>query len=204
VKDPADVRKIHERSSDEVTGRQRARLARPVLNTRRKVHMIKMTNVLVATDFSDASDPALVYGREFARTFGATLHVLHVVENPLLWAGPEAAGVDFARLQAEVQDSAENTLNRIVTAEDREQLKAITVVRTGTSPAFEIAGYAKAEGIDLILIGTHGRGFVPHLLMGSVAEKVVRIAPCPVLTVRPHEHDFIQPDALETFGAVKH
>ncbi len=165
--------------------------------------MIKMTNVLVATDFSDASEPALVYGREFARTFGATLHVLHVVENPLLWGGPEAAGVDFARLQAELEASAQNTLNRIVTAEDREQLKAITVVRTGTSPAFEIAGYAKAEAIDLILIGTHGRGFVPHLLMGSVAEKVVRIAPCPVLTVRPHEHDFIQPDALETFGAVK-
>ena len=166
--------------------------------------MIKLTNVLVATDFSDASEPALVYGREFARTFGAALHVLHVVENPLLWAGPEAAGVDFARLQAELEASAQNTLSRIVTAEDREQLKAMAVVRTGNSPALEIAGYAKAEGIDMILIGTHGRGVVRQLLMGSVAEKVVRIAPCPVLTVRPHEHDFIQPDALETFGAVKH
>src|SRR5918994_670028 len=203
VKDPAHARKIHAPLNDEVAARQRARLARPVLNTRWKVNMIKMTNVLVGTDFSDASEPALVYGREFARTFGATLHVLHVVENPLLLGGPEAAGVDFARLQAELEASAQNTLNRIVTADDREQLKAIAVVRAGTSSAFEIAAYAKAEGIDLILIGTHGRGFVPHLLMGSVAEKVVRIAPCPVLTVRPHEHDFIQPDALETFGAVK-
>jgi nucleotide-binding universal stress UspA family protein len=203
VEDPAHVREIHNRLNDEVAARQCARLARPVLDTGWKVHMIKMTNVLVATDFSDASEPALVYGREFARTFGAALHVLHVVENPMLWTGPEAAGVDFARLQAELEASAQNTLNRIVTAEDRQQLKAIPVVRTG-SAAIEIAGYAKAEGIDMILIGTHGRGIVRQLLMGSVAEKVVRIAPCPVLTVRPHEHDFIQPDALETFGAVKH
>lgn len=166
--------------------------------------MIKMNNVLVATDFSDASEPALVYGREFARTFGATLHVLHVIENPMLWAGPEAAAVDFARLQAELEAGAQATLDRTVTDEDRAQLKAVTVVRTGRSAANEIAGYARAASIDMILMGTHGRGMVRHLLMGSVAEKVVRIAPCPVLTVRSHEHDFIQPDALEAAGAVKH
>ena len=165
--------------------------------------MIKIANVLVATDFSDASESALLYGREFARTFGATLHVLHVVENAVMWAGAEAVSVDFARLQAELEASAQNTLNRIVTAEDRQQLKAVAAVRTGSSPAFEIAGYAKSQGIDIILMGTHGRGMVRHLLMGSVAEKVVRIAPCPVLTVRHPEHEFIQPDALETVGAVK-
>jgi nucleotide-binding universal stress UspA family protein len=165
--------------------------------------MIKISNVLVATDFSDASESALLYGREFARTFGATLHVMHVVENAVMWAGPEAVSIDFARLQAELEAGAQNTLNRIVTAEDRQQLKTVTAVRTGSSPAFEIAGYAKGEGIDIILMGTHGRGMMRHLLMGSVAEKVVRIAPCPVLTVRHPEHEFIQPDALETVGAVK-
>lgn len=166
--------------------------------------MIKITNVLVATDFSEPSESALNYGREFARTFGATLHVLHVVENSMMLVGPEAVGVDFAKLQSELESRAENTLNRIVTTEDREQLKAVTTVRAGSSPAFEIAGYAKTEGIDIILMGTHGRGVMAHLLMGSVAEKVVRIAPCPVLTVRHPEHEFIQPDALETVGAVKH
>ena len=165
--------------------------------------MIRINNVLVATDFSDASESALLYGREFARTFGATLHVLHVVENSMMWAGPEAVGVDFARLQADLETGAENTLKRIVTTEDREQLKAVTAVRTGSSPAFEIAGYAKGEGIDIILMGTHGRGLMSHLLMGSVAEKVVRISPCPVLTVRHPEHEFIQPDALEVVSRVK-
>jgi len=166
--------------------------------------MIKITNVLVATDFSDASESALSYGREFARTFGARLHILHVIENPMMWAGAEAVGMDFARLQAELEAGAQNTLNRIVTAEDREQLKAVVAVRTGSSPAFEIAGYARGEDIDIILMGTHGRGLMGHLLMGSVAEKVVRIAPCPVLTVRHPEHEFIQPDALEPVRAVKH
>jgi nucleotide-binding universal stress UspA family protein len=166
--------------------------------------MIKITNILVATDFSDASESALNYGREFARTFGARLHVLHVVENPLLFVGPEAAGIDFARLQSELESGAEEKLKQIVTMEDREQLKALTQVRSGSSSAFEIAGYAKAQGIDIVLMGTHGRGMMGHLLMGSVAEKVVRIAPCPVLTVRHPEHEFILPDALETVAVAKH
>ena len=165
--------------------------------------MIKINSVLVATDFSDTSASALNYGREFARTFGATLHVLHVVENALMWAGPEAAGIDFVQLQPELAAGARETLDRIVTAEDRAQLKAVTAVRTGNSPAFEIAAYANAERIDLILIGTHGRGMMGHLLMGNVAEKVVRIAACPVLTVHHPEHEFIQPDALVVTGTVK-
>ena len=165
--------------------------------------MIKITNVLVATDFSETSTSALNYGREFARTFGATLHVMHVVEDALLWAGPEAAGIDFGRLQAELAAAARETLDRIVTAEDRAQLRAVTAVRTGSSPAFEIAAYAKTAGIDLIVMGTHGRGMMGHLLMGNVAEKVVRIARCPVLTVHHPEHEFIQPDALVATGTVK-
>jgi nucleotide-binding universal stress UspA family protein len=166
-------------------------------------HMIRINTVLVATDFSDASEPALAYGREFARTFGAALHVLHVVDNQMMFAGPEAAGVDFTRVQADLVAGAESALERIVTAQDRQQLRARTAIRAGSSPALEIAAYAKTEGVDLIVMGTHGRGFMSHLLMGSVAEKAVRIAPCPVLTVRNREHDFIRPDALELAGAIK-
>jgi nucleotide-binding universal stress UspA family protein len=164
--------------------------------------MITLTNVLVATDFSDAAASALNYGRELARMFGARLHVLHVIENPMVYSGAEAVGVDFQQIQADLEAGAHNALNRIVTAEDRAQLGAITLIRTGNSPAFEIADYAKREPIDIIVMGTHGRGLVGHLLMGSVAEKVVRIGPCPVLTVRHPEHEFIQPDALVAVGAV--
>ena len=159
--------------------------------------MIKITNVLVASDFSETSEAALTYGREFARMFSARLHVLHVVENTIVWVGPEAAGFDYARLQADLEASARERLNSVVTGEDREQLNAVPAIRLGTSPALEIARYAKAEAIDMIVMGTHGRGMIGQLLMGSVAEKVVRIAPCPVLTVRRPEHEFILPDALQ-------
>ena len=165
--------------------------------------MIKINKVLVATDFSDASKPALAYGREFARMFGAALHVLHVVETSMAWMAPEAVSVDFVRLQAELEARATNTLNRLLDTDDREQLKAVPAVRTGSSTALEIAAYAKDEGIDLIIMGTHGRGMMGHLLMGNVAEKLVRIAPCPVLTVRHPEHEFIQPDALVSVGRAR-
>jgi nucleotide-binding universal stress UspA family protein len=159
--------------------------------------MIKIANVLVATDFGPASDNALNYAREFARTFGARLHVLHVVENATMYAGPEAVGVDFARVQADLEAGARNALNRLVTDEDRQDLNAVILIRSGSSPTFEIVDYAKHAGVDIIIVGTHGRGVMGHLLMGSVAEKVVRLAPCPVLTVRHPEHEFIQPDALQ-------
>lgn len=159
--------------------------------------MIRISNVLVATDFGPASDKALSYGREFARTFGAKLHVLHVVENPMVYAGPDAVGVNFARFQADLEAAAQKSLDQVVSADDRRELNAVAVTRTGTGPAYEIAGYAKQAGIDIVIIGTHGRGLISHLLMGSVAEKLVRIAPCPVLTVRHPEHEFILPDALQ-------
>ena len=67
---------------------------------------------------------------------------------------------------------------------------------TSNSPAIEIVDYARKNGIDLIVMGTHGRGAIAHFFMGSVAERVVRMAPCPVLTVRNSEREFVLPDAL--------
>jgi nucleotide-binding universal stress UspA family protein len=165
--------------------------------------MIKIANVLVATDFGEASVAALAYGREFARTFGGRLHVLHVIENPMISAGAEIVAMDFARVQAELEAGAQEALDRIVTAEDREQLRAVTTIRTGRHPASEIVSHARLIGSDVIIIGTHGRGFMSHLLMGSVAEKVVRMAPCPVLTVHHPEHEFVLPDALQHVASTR-
>ena len=159
--------------------------------------MMTLKNVLVATDFSEASDAALTYGRTLARTFGATLHVLHVTENVYLRSfGSEAYVPAVPDLQAEVDEAARKQLDALVIDNDGSGPATRKVLRTANAPAREITEYASAEGIDLVVMGTHGRGGVAHLLMGSVAERVVRTAPCPVLTVRHPEHEFIVPDTL--------
>jgi nucleotide-binding universal stress UspA family protein len=102
----------------------------------------------------------------------------------------------YPELQQEVEDAARRQLDTIVTDDDRQKLNAAAVLVTSNSPALTITTYAQEHGVDLIIMGTHGRGAFAHLLMGSVAERVVRTAPCPVLTVRHPEHDFVLPDAM--------
>jgi nucleotide-binding universal stress UspA family protein len=158
--------------------------------------MIRIKNVLVATDFSEPSAAALDYCREVARTYGATLHVLHVVED-LRWRyATDMAPAALVGVQEDVEASAASRLNALVTDEDRRQLRAHTVALTAIVPSEAIVQYAKTEGVDVIVMGTHGRNGLAHLFMGSVAERVVRLAPCPVLTVRSPQHEFIGPDAL--------
>ncbi len=159
--------------------------------------MIALKKVLVATDFSEPSDVALAYGRELARSFGAKLVVLHIVENIMTRAfGPDGYAITNPDLQRDLEASADKQVNALLSEEDRQAIRADAVIISSNTPAFAIADYAGTTGIDLIVIGTHGRGAVAHLLMGSVAERVVRTAPCPVLTVRHPEHEFVLPDAL--------
>ena len=151
--------------------------------------MILLKQILVATDFSDASGVALDYGRALARTFGASLHLLHVMENMFLRPVP----VDPYQMKAAMM----KRLTERLTGEDRGALHATAILETSDNAAEEIVKYAKSHNVDLIVLGTHGRGAVAQLLVGSVAEKVVRTAPCPVLTVRHPEREFVVPDAID-------
>lgn len=158
--------------------------------------MIALKNILVATDFGEASDAALTYGRVLARCFHAKLHVLYVCENVFTRGlGSDAYVAVFPDLQKDVEDTSRKQLDELLTEDDRRSLAAEPVVLTSNMPAAAVVQYSKDANIDLIVMGTHGRGAVAHLLMGSVAEKVVRTAPCPVLTVRHPEHEFIVPEA---------
>jgi universal stress protein A len=159
--------------------------------------MIAMKNILVATDFGEAADTALGYGRELAGRFGATLHVVHVAQNVYITAfGAETYAAFVPDLQREIEDAAHRRLRDAVVDNDLDAPPTVPVVMTSSSPAFAIIDYAREHEIDLIIMGTHGRGAVQQLLMGSVAERVVRLAPCPVLTVRSRERDFVHPDNL--------
>lgn len=157
--------------------------------------MVALKNILVATDFSEPSSVALAYGRDLARSYSAQLHVLHIVEDVLMRYSSEA-GFALPQVQKDLENVARRDLDALITDDDRRTLNLKTAIESGVNIAEAIVKYAKTNDIDLIVTGTHGRGAVKHFLMGSVAERVVRIAPCPVLTVRSHERDFIAPDAM--------
>jgi len=156
--------------------------------------MIKLERILVPTDMSEFSGHALRYGCEFANRFGAELHLLNVVQDIVAMV-PEP-GLAFpapGEYMAEMQDAAKQALEQL--PESGKVQPEITVhreVRVGT-PFLEIVRYAKDIDADMVVIGTHGRTGLAHVLLGSTAEKVVRKAPCPVLTVRPEGHDFVMP-----------
>jgi nucleotide-binding universal stress UspA family protein len=158
--------------------------------------MIALKDILVATDFGEPADAALTYGRELARTYGATLHVVHIVDDVYLRLGGDAYVAVLPDLQRDAELAAQRHLDALLVDNDPDPLPVKKVTLTSAAPATAIVDYAKANGIDLIVIGTHGRRAVAHLLMGSVAERVVRTAPCPVLTVRHPEHEFVRPDTL--------
>jgi nucleotide-binding universal stress UspA family protein len=159
--------------------------------------MIALANILVAVDFDGAATNAMTYARELARRFDATLHVLHVVDDTparMMAATTLPFGVDPS---AAALAYAREHLNAFVTADDRRELRVVTVPVVGSSPSREILNYAEGAHIDLIIVGTVGRGPLSHLFMGCVAEHVVRAASCPVLTVHEREREFVRPDALQ-------
>jgi nucleotide-binding universal stress UspA family protein len=159
--------------------------------------MAVLKRILVATDFGQAADVALNYARELARTFGASLDVLHVCENVLTrGVGSDGFVLDCADLQCDVEQAARKHLDSLLSAEDRTMLHAKTIVVTSNMPALAIVDVARQTKADLIFMGMHGRESVVHLSMGSVADRVVRTAPCPVLSVRHSAREFVFSDAL--------
>jgi universal stress protein A len=156
--------------------------------------MIQLERILVPTDFSNFSRPAMDYGCAIAARFQSELHLLHVVPDPALLI-PEAGVFSVEAMQAqsdELAKSALTQLNALPGADWDDGKPIIREVRVGTI-FLEIIDYARAANIDLIVIGTHGRSGLMHVLMGSVAERIVRKSPCPVLTVKPEGHQFVMP-----------
>jgi nucleotide-binding universal stress UspA family protein len=158
--------------------------------------MVAIRNVAVPTDFSEISAAALRYGETMAERFDATLHLVHVVEN----IGMRSITADgFLAVIPELQREAEADARRKLDAAiDRLRARGLRLegrVITSSATAHAIVTYAQDAGIDLIVIGTHGHGGMSRLLLGSVAERVVRTARCPVLTVHHPERDLPRADA---------
>lgn len=154
--------------------------------------MISLKRIFVATDFSKYSEVALQYAAEFAKAFQAEVLLCHTIDYPdLLATLPPTSDSYFPPNLTQLQENhARVECERALAAAGITNAKVL--IPRG-SASVKICELAKSEMADMIILGTHGRGGLAHLFLGSVAERVVRMAPCPVLTVRQHEHDFVKP-----------
>lgn len=146
--------------------------------------MVAIRRILVPTDFSEPADAALRYARALAEQFGSTLHLMHIVPEPYVYPwGTEISTMPLVDLLAQSEEQAAERLKTLASESGALTDRVTTTTAIGT-PVDRILQYVADEGIDLVVMGTHGRGAVGHLLLGSVAERIVRRSPVPVLTVK--------------------
>lgn len=146
--------------------------------------MTVIRRILVPTDFSDSARQALDWASTLAREFKAEILLLHVVENLTVGYASDLFPVPMAEVYEEISGYARSELAKLV-QELRTGGVTVTERLAQGTPSAEIIRIAKEEGVDLIVVGSHGKGLLDHALFGSTTERVVRKAPCPVLTCRP-------------------
>lgn len=155
--------------------------------------MIALKKVLFPTDFSDCAKAAQDYAWAMAEQFKAELHVIHVLADVMMMMPEPGSALSLPQnYLVDLKQEAEKSLDKLLPDAAKKGLRVVRALRMG-NPFVEIVKYAEEAGIDLIVVGTHGRGALAHMLLGSVAEKVVRKAKCPVLTVHPAGHQFVTP-----------
>ena len=155
--------------------------------------MTKLNRILVPVDFSENSKAALQYARGLAEQFGAEVHLLHVISSDTTMAiGSDGFFSVSDSVMQELRDAVTRHLQESAATIQNSVKQVVQETREG-APFAEIVQYAKSNDIDMIVLGTHGRTGISHLLIGSVAEKVVRKARCPVLTIPLTDHNFAMP-----------
>jgi nucleotide-binding universal stress UspA family protein len=168
--------------------------------------MITLTKVLVPTNLGDPSKAAVTYGVALARQFKAQLFLLRVLATRdydavlegerVVEALAHGAAAAALTTEAVLEQAARQTLGGLLSPEDERDTRAVYLLRAAgpAGPSGEIVATAQQHGIQLIVMGKHRLGIVEHLLAGSVTEKVMRHAPCPVLIVQHPQQEFVLPD----------
>lgn len=151
---------------------------------------MRFQTILVPTDFSESSRHALHYAIDFSKKFGSRLVLLHVIEDLPVLASGAYEGINIAAYQQRLLQDSRDQFERLVReTPDLSDAETAQKVRNGV-PYLEIIEEARETRADLIITSTHGRSGLTHFLMGSVAEKIVRNSPCPVLTVKMRDFAF--------------
>jgi nucleotide-binding universal stress UspA family protein len=155
------------------------------------VAVIQIKRILVPTDFSESAQHALTYGVSFAREYKAELILVHVVETLTVGYASDLFPVPMAEVFEEISGYAKAEIAKIADAIRPKEVEVRELVVQG-KPSAEITRIAKEESVDIIVLGTHGKGMLDQALFGSTAERVIRRAPCPVLTCQLHQHEFCE------------
>jgi len=161
--------------------------------------MITLKSILLPSDFSECAAEAARYALALAEQFDAHLHLLHVIHDITSQVPDFGMGLAFPayveHLPERIQKLEEEAIRNLaeLTPDGWSARHGATIAVKRGQPFVEIIRYAREHDVDLIVVGTHGRSALAHALLGSVAERVVRKAPCPVLTVRPASHSFVMP-----------
>jgi nucleotide-binding universal stress UspA family protein len=145
--------------------------------------MMKIKNILFPTDFTEGALSALPYAVDLAKSYNAKLYLLHVIYDMSASTGLHVPHASLDEMYEEMQKGAEKEIEK-VGAEMRVELKNVETKVVRGVPYEEIRRFARENGMDLIIMGTHGRSGFDRIVFGSTAEKVVRNAVCPVLTIR--------------------
>jgi len=142
------------------------------------------SKILVPVDFSEYTADIITHATEIALRFDSTIHLLHVIPNMDYFAPYESfmAAENVVAVQKGIEDEVQRDLENL--AKGISGTPVVKAVRMGVS-FVQIVEYVRTQGIELVVMATHGRGGLEHIIIGSVAEKVVRRSPCPVLTIRP-------------------
>jgi len=161
--------------------------------------MSSISRILVTTDFSEISKDAFSLAVEMAKVFRAKITILHVFEEDLVAVYPMIAGymqpevIEAGRYREEARKRSEEALQALAKDLAKKGVAVDTMLRAGTKPFIEIVRAAREIPADLVVMATHGRTGLKYVLIGSTAERVVRKAPCAVLTVKPPGPEFTAP-----------
>lgn len=146
--------------------------------------MKEFPTILFATDFSEISEYAFDYAYTLAKKLNSKLIIMHVINEPVDLRGFYVPHISFESLEKEIEDAAEKMMKKFCSGKIEDLAGTETVIVSGI-PYDEILAKADEEKVSLIVLGTHGRAGLDHLLFGSTAERVVRRSRCPVMTIRP-------------------
>ena len=145
--------------------------------------MPTVDKILFATDFSESSDHAFQYALSLARQYHSKLTILHVINEPVDLRGFYVPHVSFENLEKEIEEGAQKLMTEFCASKLADFADYETAIVTGI-PYEEILKRAESDQVSFVVLGTQGRSGIDHLLFGSTAERVVRKALCPVVTVR--------------------